>query len=238
MKDKIVIVTGGTRGIGKSISAAFALKGAKVYAFDINDFADKTGIIEQMSFIKADVSSFESVSEAIGEVVKREGRVDVLINNAGITRDNLLIRMSEGEWDLVMDVNLKGTFNCIKAVARTMMGQRSGRIVNIGSVVGTIGNAGQANYSSSKAGIIGLSKSIAKELGSRNITVNVVAPGYVNTEMTQVLTDEQKAFFVNNIPLKRVAEPEDISNAVLFLASDEASYITGHVLHVNGGLAM
>lgn len=238
MKDKIVIVTGGTRGIGKSISTAFALKGAKVYAFDINDFSDKTGILEQISFLKADVSSFDSVSSAIGEVVKREGRVDVLINNAGITRDNLLIRMSEGEWDLVMDVNLKGTFNCIKAVARTMMGQRSGRIVNIGSVVGTIGNAGQANYSSSKAGIIGLSKSIAKELGSRNITVNVVAPGYVNTEMTQVLTEEQRAFFVNNIPLKRVAEPEDIANAVLFLASDEASYITGHVLHVNGGLAM
>lgn len=244
LKDKIVIVTGGIRGIGKAISQAFAKNGAKVYAFGRNipenylDFSDDSEINQRVEFVKVDVSNLESVTNAVGEISKKEGRIDVLVNNAGVTKDNLLIRMSESDWDTVLNINLKGSFNCIKAVSRTMMGQRYGRIINIGSVVGTIGNPGQANYSASKAGMIGLTKSAAKELASRNITVNLIAPGYVDTDMTNKLSDEQKDFFVNNIPLKRVAKVEEISSVVLFFASDAANYITGQVLHVDGGLAI
>ncbi len=244
MKDKIVIVTGGTKGIGKAITVAFAEAGAKVYAFgrnlpsDIGSFSENSDANQRIEFVQADVSNLESVTSVVGEIAKKEGRIDVLVNNAGVTKDNLLIRMSESDWDMVMDINLKGSFNCIKAVSRTMMGQRYGRIINIGSVVGTVGNPGQANYSASKAGMIGLTKSLAKELASRNITVNLIAPGYVDTEMTQKLSDEQREYFVNNIPLKRVANSSEIASVVMFFASEGANYITGQVLHVDGGLAI
>lgn len=244
MKDKIVIVTGGIRGIGKAISIAFCKAGAKVYAFGRNlpisktDFSNDETVINNIEFVKVDVSNLEFVSDAISQIAKKESRIDILINNAGITKDNLIIRMSESDWDDVIDINLKGTFNCIKATSRIMMGQRYGRIINIGSIVGTIGNAGQTNYAAAKAGMIGLTKSIAKELASRNITVNLIAPGYVDTDMTNKLSDEQKEFFMNNIPLKRVANADEIADVVLFFASDSAKYITGQVLHVDGGLAM
>lgn len=244
MKDKIVIVTGGTKGIGKAISIAFATEGAKVFAFgrnipeDANNFTDNHEINQRINFVRADVSDLESVTNTVGEIAKAEGRIDILVNNAGVTKDNLLIRMTESDWDQVMDINLKGAFNCIKAVSRTMMGQRFGRIINIGSIVGSIGNPGQSNYSASKAGMIGLTKSLAKELASRNITVNLIAPGYVDTEMTQKLSDEQREYFLNNIPLKRVANSSEIASVVLFFAGAGANYITGQVLHVDGGLAI
>ncbi|MBX3045002.1 MAG: 3-oxoacyl-[acyl-carrier-protein] reductase [Candidatus Kapabacteria bacterium] len=244
LKDKIVIVTGGTKGIGKAICTAFAGSGAKVYAFGRNIPEDKSTFTENqeinnlIDFVKVDVSNLESVTTAVGEIAKKEGRIDILVNNAGVTKDNLLIRMSEDDWDFVMDINLKGTFNCIKAVSRTMMGQRYGRIINIGSIVGTIGNPGQANYSASKSGLVGLTKALAKELASRNITVNLLSPGYVATEMTQKLSEEQREYFVNNIPLKRVAQAEEIASVVMFFAGDGANYITGQVLHIDGGLAM
>lgn len=244
MKDKIVIVTGGTKGIGKAITIAFAEAGAMVYAFgrnlplDSGNFSENSDANHRIVFMQVDVSNFESVTSAVGEIAKKEGRIDILVNNAGVTKDNLLIRMSESDWDMVMDINLKGSFNCIKAVSRTMMGQRYGRIINIGSIVGTVGNPGQANYSASKAGMIGLTKSLAKELASRNITVNLIAPGYVDTEMTQKLSDEQREYFVNNIPLKRVANSSEIASVAMFFASEGANYITGQVLHVDGGLAI
>lgn len=244
MKEKVVIVTGGIRGIGKSLTIAFALLDYRVYAIGRNiplsksEFTENELLYENINFVQADVSQFDSVSTAITEIAKKEGRIDILVNNAGVTKDNLLIRMSESDWDTVLDINLKGAFNCIKAVSRTMMGQRYGRIINIGSVVGSIGNPGQANYSASKAGMIGLTKAVAKELASRNITVNLIAPGYVDTDMTGKLSDEQKEFFLNNIPLKRVATTEEIADVVLFFASDASKYITGQVLHVDGGLAI
>ncbi len=191
-----------------------------------------------IKFLVADITNFDSLSNAFGEIVKNEGKIDVLVNNAGITKDNLLIRMSENDWDTVIDTNLKGTFLAVKAVVKTMMGQRHGRIINIGSIVGTIGNAGQSNYAASKAGLIGLTKSLAKEFATRNILVNLIAPGYVKTDMTEQLSEEQKSFFTSNIPLKRVAETKEIADAVLFFSSELSSYITGEVLHVNGGLYM
>jgi len=241
-KDKIAVVTGGCRGIGKAIVVKLASEGAFVYALDYvipeasEKFHEDEQIESRVAIRQADVTSFESIENNFKEIVSEKGHIDILVNNAGITRDNLLMRMSESEWDSVIDTNLKGAFVCTKAITRQMMGQRYGRIVNIGSVVGSMGNAGQANYSASKSGLIGFSKSVAKELGSRNILVNVVAPGYVHTPMTDKLTDEQRKAFLDHIPLKRVAEPEEIAGAVAFLASDDAAYITGHVLHINGGL--
>jgi 3-oxoacyl-[acyl-carrier protein] reductase len=243
LKDKIIIVTGGNRGIGKTIVEKLASHGAKVYSFDIvvpeniADTFDKN-LISNIRFCKVNVTDFESISGAISEINKIDGRVDILVNNAGITKDNLIIRMSENDWDAVIDINLKGTFLCCKAVAKTMMSQRSGKIINIGSIVGTIGNAGQTNYASSKAGVIGLTKSLARELSSRNILVNCIAPGYVHTEMTDKLNAEQKEYFVKNIPLGRVAEPEEIADVAVFLASSASNYMTGQVLHVDGGLYM
>jgi 3-oxoacyl-[acyl-carrier protein] reductase len=243
-ENKVVIVTGGCRGIGLSIVEKFAREGAKVYALDFKipaeneEFPNDLSLKPLVKAVQVDVSIMDSVQAAMDFVVKDAGRIDVLINNAGITRDNLLMRMSELEWDSVINTNLKGTFLCIKAVTRQMMGQRSGRIINIGSIVGTIGNAGQTNYSASKAGMIGLTKSVAKELASRNILVNLIAPGYVITAMTHGLTDDQKNAFLNNIPLKRGATPEDIANVAAFLASEESSYVTGQVIHVDGGLYM
>lgn len=241
---KVVVVTGGCRGIGKAIVERFAAEGAKVYALDYKIpeegevFIEDSALAAKVTAKQADVTSFDSIQRVTDEIIAESQRIDVLINNAGVTRDNLLMRMSEAEWDQVLDTNLKGVFICTKVMTRPMMSQRFGRIVNIGSVVGTMGNAGQANYSSSKAGLIGFTKSVARELASRNIIVNCVAPGYVRTPMTDKLTEEQRNVFLVNIPLKRVAEPEDISNAVTFLASEDANYITGQVLHVNGGMLM
>ena len=243
-ENKIAVVTGGCRGIGKSIVIKLAKEGAKVYALDFkipdkNEvFIEDSEIANSIKCLQADVTKMESIEQCFETITSEAGRVDILVNNAGITRDNLLLRMSETEWDAVLNTNLKGAFVCSKVVSKIMISQRSGRIINIGSVVGSIGNAGQSNYSASKAGLIGFSKSIARELSSRNILVNVVAPGYVRTPMTDSLNNEQKKAFMENIPLKRIAEPEDIANAVAFLASNEASYITGQVLHVNGGLFM
>lgn len=241
-ENKVAVVTGGCRGIGKSIAIKLANEGAFVYALDyvIPDeseiFCENPEIAKNVKCMQADVSNFTSVENCVNTIIEEKTKIDILVNNAGITRDNLLMRMSEAEWDAVMNTNLKGAFICTKIISRPMMSQRYGRIVNIGSVVGLMGNAGQSNYSASKAGLVGFTKSIARELASRNILVNLVAPGYVRTAMTEKLNEEQKKAFIENIPLKRVAEPNDIANAVAFLCSDEASYITGNVLNVNGGL--
>lgn len=243
-ENKVAVVTGGCRGIGAAMAEKFASEGAKVYALDyvlpekVEDFVSETTLAESISMIQTDVSDEESVNASFKQVVDEAGRIDILVNNAGITRDGLMLRMKTSDWDAVINTNLRGAFLCSKAVTRTMMSQRSGAIINVGSVVGIIGNAGQANYSSSKAGMIGLTKSLAKEFGSRNINVNLIAPGYVITPMTEKLTDEQKQAYQDAIPLKRGAKPEDIANVAAFLASDEASYVTGQVLNVDGGLAM
>ncbi|MBK9249195.1 MAG: 3-oxoacyl-[acyl-carrier-protein] reductase [Ignavibacteria bacterium] len=242
---KVAIVTGGSRGIGEAIVRRLASEGARVYATyisnperakNIQDELTKDG--QSVRFIQADVSNEQSVKELIDEVVKEVGRIDVLVNNAGITRDTLLMRMSETDWDDVLDTNLKGAFLTCKSVCRTMMSQRKGRIINIGSIVGINGNPGQANYCASKAGLIGLTKSLAKELSSRNILVNCIAPGFVETDMTDKLTEEQRAGFSTQIPLKRAAKSEEIASVVAFFVSDDSSYITGQVLCVDGGLAM
>lgn len=241
-ENRVAIVTGGCRGIGKAIAIKLASEGAFVYALDyvVPDesevFCENQEIAEKIKCMQADVTNFASIENCVNTIISEKSRIDILVNNAGITRDNLLLRMSEAEWDAVINTNLKGAFICTKIVSRQMMSQRYGRIVNIGSVVGLMGNAGQSNYSASKAGLVGFTKSIARELASRNILVNLVAPGYVRTAMTEKLNEEQKKAFIENIPLKRVAEPEDIANAVAFLCSDESSYITGNILNVNGGL--
>lgn len=244
LSGKVAVVTGGCRGIGKSIVEKFAGEGTVTYALDFvipgdNEiFIDNPAIKDQIFVLQADVTSEESVKNAYDTILEKHSRIDILVNNAGITRDNLVIRMSIDDWDKVINTNLKGTFICSKLVARTMMAQRSGRIINISSVVGVMGNAGQVNYSSSKAGVIGLTKSLAKEFGSRNILVNCIAPGYVETAMTHALSEEQRKVFVEIIPLKRGATPEDIANVATFFASDDSSYITGQVLNVDGGMLM
>ena len=240
-----VLVTGGTRGIGRAVVEAFADAGASV-AFTYRSSADKAEALRQQLELRgvqakafqSDAADFSSAEAVVARVVDAWGRIDVLVNNAGITRDGLLLRMSEADWDAVIATNLKSVFNFSKAVYRPMMGRRRGRIINVSSVVGLMGNAGQANYAASKAGIIGFSKSLAKELGSRGITVNVVTPGYVLTDMTEVLHDKvQKAMLVQ-IPLRRAAKPEEIAGPILFLASPAADYITGQVLRIDGGFAM
>ncbi len=236
-------VTGGCRGIGLAIAERFAKEGAKVFALDYKipesgeSYLKDESLKDLIECIRTDVTSQESVKNAFDTVLEKGGKIDILVNNAGITRDNLLMRMSLEEWESVIDTNLKGAFLCTKAVIRQMMSQRKGRIINIGSVVGSIGNAGQANYSSSKAGLIGFTKSVAKELGSRNILANVIAPGFVMTPMTEKLPDSVKEEYLKNIPLKRAASPQDIANAAFFLASDDSAYVTGQVIHVDGGMA-
>ncbi len=251
MAQKKAIVTGGTRGIGRAIVKELALRKVNGEPFAdvafiynscdecaeslIEELKDSGAVIKSY---KADVSDFDAVQNTVKEIISDFGAVNILVNNAGITKDNLLMRMSEDDFDRVIDVNLKSAFNFTKAVSRQMLKQRSGRIINITSVVGLTGNAGQANYSASKAGLIGFTKSVAKEFASRGITVNAVAPGYIQTEMTEALNDNQKESLMNLIPLNRLGESEDIAKAVYFLASDDASYITGQVLTVDGGMVM
>ena len=243
--NKNVLVTGGTRGIGRSIVEAFASQGANV-AFTYRYSAEEAEALKaeleatgvKARAIQADASDFDAAEAAVSGIVADWGSIDVLVNNAGVTKDGLMIRMSEVDWDAVVGTNLKSVFNYSKAVYRPMMKQRSGRIVNMSSIVGVTGNAGQTNYSASKAGIIGFSKSLAKELGGRGVTVNVVAPGYVATDMTAALSDAAKEAMLVGVPVGRAATPTDIASAVVFIASEGASYITGHVLHVDGGLAM
>jgi len=240
-KDKIVMVTGGAAGIGRVTAEAFAREGAKLAICDVNPETGEAAaksLGAEASFEKVDVANETAVSEWTDQVVKRYGRIDVLVNNAGITRDALLLRMKAADWDLVMNVNLKGAFLCSRAVVRYMAQQRSGRIVNVASVVGVVGNAGQANYVASKAGLIGLTKTVAREFAARGITVNAVAPGFIETQMTAVLSEKVKEGFLSQIPLGRAGTAEEVASAVTFLASDQAAYLTGQVLHVSGGMYM
>mgnify|MGYP006285980103 CR=1 FL=1 len=244
LQDKTAIVTGGARGIGKAICGALAGEGARLAVVDVaGDAADETAAAfraegyDAQAFA-ADVSTPADADAMVKQVLAAYDRIDILVNNAGITRDGLLVRMKEKDWDSVIAVNLKGTFNCTKAVARPMMKARAGKIINIASVVGVTGNAGQANYSASKAGILGLTKSTAKEFASRHIQVNAVAPGYIATEMTEQVSEDARQAFLELIPLARPGTPEDVAAAVCFLASADADYITGQTLHVDGGLVM
>lgn len=234
-QNKVVIVTGGTKGIGFAISSEFAELGASVYALGRNE---PENFPSNINFKKCYISDFANVESIFKEIHKEVGSIDILVNNAGITKDNLLLRMSEGDWDSVISINLKGVFNTCKNVAKIMMSQRKGRIINIGSIVGTTGNAGQVNYSAAKAGLAGLTKSLAKELATRNILVNLISPGYVITDMTAKLNEDQIKAFTSNIPLKRGAEASEIAKVVKFFASEDSGYITGQILHVDGGLAM
>jgi 3-oxoacyl-[acyl-carrier protein] reductase len=244
LKDKVVIVTGGARGIGKAIVLRLAAAGADIVVSDIDlagaelTAAEVKALGRRSIAVRTDISQLAEAEALIEKTMAEWGRVDVLVNNAGITRDNLLVRMDEKEWDSVIAVNLKGTFNGVKAATRVMMKQRSGKIINIASVVGVMGNAGQANYAASKAGVIGLTKSAAKELGSRNIQVNAVAPGYIETDMTKDLPATAKEAFMTIIPLKRPGTSQDVADIVLFLASPLADYVTGQVIHVDGGMVM
>ena len=244
---RVAVITGGSRGIGRAIIMELAGPELSVVFnhYDPPDdrAADETVQMAQargseIEGVRLDVSDYQGVQDFIKGVVERYERVDILVNNAGITRDNLLSRMKEVDWDAVLAVNLKSVFNCTQAVARYMMKQRYGRIVNIASVVGAMGNAGQANYAASKAGIMGFSKSVARELASRNVTVNAVAPGFIETEMTANLPEKARQAFLTQIPLGRAGQPEDVARVVKFLVSDDASYITGQVIHLNGGMYM
>ena len=243
LKDKTAIITGATRGIGKGIAKTFAKQGANVLftyssssdlAKEIENELSKEGVV--VKGYKSDASSFEGCQKLLNQITQEFDVIDILINNAGITRDNLLMRMQEDDFDKVIEVNLKSVFNMTKAIQRTMLKQRFGSIINMSSVVGVKGNAGQSNYAASKAGIIGFSKSIALELGSRNIRCNVIAPGFIETEMTEVLDEKIVQEWRNSIPLKRGGTPSDIADTCVWLGSDMSSYITGQTIHVNGGL--
>jgi len=245
LNGKVALVTGASRGIGRAIAIHMAKNGADVvvnYAGNeakANEVVDEIKVLGREAFaVKADVSKQEEVNEMVKEVLTRFNRLDILVNNAGITKDNLIMRMKESEWDDVIDINLKGVFNCTKAVTRQMMKQRSGRIINVASVVGVAGNAGQANYVAAKAGVIGLTKTTAKELASRNITVNAIAPGFITTDMTDKLDENVREEMLKQIPLGRLGEPEDIANVVTFLASDQSSYMTGQTINIDGGMVM
>lgn len=239
---RTAVVTGAGRGIGRSIALKLASLGAAVAVLDVDEEtagATATGVAEagvEGRGYAVDVSDADAVAAVFKRVAEDLGGVDILVNNAGLTRDNLILRMTPEQWDLVMDVNLKGAFNCIKAAVRPMMSQRWGRIINIASIVGQIGNAGQANYAASKAGLIALTKTVAKEFGGRGITANAIAPGYIETQMTASLSDEVREGFASKILLKRFGTPEDVANVVAFLASDGGDYITGQTVNVDGGM--
>lgn len=245
LQDKVALVTGASRGIGRSIALELAAKGAKVVVNFAGSEDKAEGVVNEIKAlgasgfkIQADVSKEADVKSMVKEVISEYGCLDILVNNAGITKDNLLMRMKETEFDQVIDTNLKGCFLCMKAVSRQMMKQKSGRIINVASVVGVSGNPGQANYVAAKAGVIGLTKSTAKELASRNILVNAVAPGFISTDMTEALNDEQKEAILNMIPLAKLGSPENVASVVRFLASDDADYITGQTIHIDGGMVM
>lgn len=240
-ENKVALITGGAQGIGREIALQFAKEKAKTVIFDV----DKESLSKTIEELKAystsigflvDVTNLQEVEQNVNKIIDNLGRVDILVNNAGITRDNLLVWLSENDWDCVLTVNLKGAFNVSKAVARFMLKEHYGKIINISSVIGVVGNAGQVNYAASKAGLIGLTKSLAKELGSRHINVNAVAPGYIKTAMTDRLDEKIKQALLERIPLARLGEPLDVVGAVLFLASSDADYITGQVLVVDGGM--
>lgn len=246
LSGKVALITGSARGIGKAIALELANHGAKIV---INDILPKNEIDktleeirksgDQAIGIRADITIFEEVEGMVKEIINKFGKIDILVNNAGIIRDSLLIRMKEEDWDAVININLKGTFNCSKTVAKYMMRQKSGgKIVNISSVIGLVGNIGQANYAASKAGIIGLTKSIAKELALRNINVNAIAPGFIETDMTKRLSEKVRKDLQQQIPLKRLGTVKDIAKVVYFLVSDNANYITGQVINVDGGMVM
>ena len=240
-ENKVVMVTGGAAGIGRVTAENFAGEGAKIAICDVNPEAGEAAVKAlgpEASFEPVDVASSTAVSSWVEGVFDKYGQIDVLVNNAGITRDGLIMRMKEEDWDAVISVNLKSAFNCIKAVSKIMVKQRSGRIINLASVVGVMGNPGQANYVASKAGMIGLTKTVAKELGGRGITVNAVAPGFIETDMTAVLSDKVKEAMLSMVPLQRAGTPQDVADAITFLASDQAAYITGQVIHVTGGMYM
>lgn len=245
LENKKTIVTGGTAGIGKAIALKFAEAGADVAIFGTNAERGQKVVDEihaatgrDVLFVAVDVSSTQKAQEAVDQVIERFGKIDILVNNAGITKDGLLLRMSEDDWDRVIDVNLKSVYNMSKAVIRVMMKAKQGKIINISSVIGLTGNAGQVNYAASKSGIIGVTKSLAKELASRNIFVNCIAPGFIETSMTDVLQDQVKKEVLKAIPMRRIGRPEEIAHVALFLASEGANYITGQVLPVDGGMTM
>jgi 3-oxoacyl-[acyl-carrier protein] reductase len=245
LQGKAALVTGASRGIGRAIAIALAEAGADVavnYAGSEQAAEETVRRIEELGRrafkVKADVSSSAQAEEMVKQVIDRFGKIDILVNNAGITRDNLLMRMKEEEFDEVIATNLKGVFNCIKAVSRPMMKQRSGKIINISSVVGVLGNAGQANYVAAKAGVIGLTKTAAKELAPRNISVNAVAPGFIESDMTAKLPEELREQYLRAIPMARLGQPEEVARVVRFLASDDSAYMTGQTLHVDGGMYM
>jgi 3-oxoacyl-[acyl-carrier protein] reductase len=245
LQDKIAIITGGARGIGRAIADEFIKEGSQVVILDKffpEDFegwaAGKSSTGKKVLSRPLDVTNTKETEQVCNELYKELGKVDVLVNNAGITRDKLIMRMSEEDWDMVLAVNLKGAFNMMKALSMLMAKQRSGKMINISSVVGLMGNAGQANYSASKAGLIGLSKSIAKELAGRGVTVNCIAPGFVETEMTAKLNEDQRNAMLSVIPMKRSCQPSEIAGVVAFVASDKANYITGQVIAVDGGMVM
>ena len=245
LKDKVAIVTGGTRGIGRAIALKLADHGANIvinYRNSDKEAEELKAILEEKGVkvlaVKCDISNFEDSKNIMDKCKEVFGKIDILVNNAGITKDTLIMRMKEEDFDNVIDVNLKGTFNCAKHASAIMLKQRFGKIINMTSVVGIAGNAGQVNYAASKSGVIGLTKSLAKELGSRGITVNAVAPGFINTDMTASLSEKVKEEASKNIPLKRLGDPEDVANLVGFLASDAANYITGQVINVDGGMVM
>ncbi len=242
---KAALVTGASRGIGAEIAKQLAKEGARVAVNYSGSQSKAEEVVNeiiaaggQAFAIQASVSDAENVTEMVKQTIEQFGSVDILVNNAGITRDNLLMRMKESEWDDVIDTNLKGVFLCTKAVTRQMMKQRAGKIINIASIVGVSGNAGQANYVAAKAGVIGLTKTTAKELASRHINVNAIAPGFITTEMTDELSEDVKNQMLTQIPLSKLGNPQDVAKAVVFLASDDASYITGQTLHVDGGMVM
>jgi len=240
-KDKVVVVTGAAQGIGRQIALDFAKEKAKVIIFDLNedsliDAQKELNAYSECTYYLVDVTDSSQIEGVINKIIDKFSKIDILVNNAGITKDNLALRLSENDWDKVIAVNLRGSFLCSKLCAKYMIKQRRGKIVNISSIIGIVGNSGQANYSASKAGLIGLTKSFAKELGSRNVCVNAVAPGYIQTKMTEKLPDKIKEDMLKSIPLAKFGAPSDVSSAVLFLASEAADYITGQTLIVDGGM--